>query len=212
MGENPEVALPLAARIGLAPECAPESPLVPGEGGLGLPPLAVHPLVPTAPRFRPEPLDHLTPVAGLRPRPALTASVQRDDGGPHPEVLTGVPVVLLGIERGVGQDAVPGDDPGRLGQDGGELRGIVGRAGRDPRPGDEVARGIDRDGPFGPQPGRVFAAGPLEEGPGGVAALQSGAVHGGGGRVPEQPAVGCGRGDAEEEGDGLPVFSSRPAA
>ena len=65
----------------------------------------------------------------LGPLPALPAAVERDDGGPDPEVLPAVPVVLLAVERGVGQHPVPGDDQGRLGHDRAELRGVVGRAG-----------------------------------------------------------------------------------
>ncbi len=48
MGQYPESALPLACLVGLAPEGAAEPTLVPAERGLGLPPLAEHPLVPGA--------------------------------------------------------------------------------------------------------------------------------------------------------------------
>jgi hypothetical protein len=121
-------------------------------------------------------------------------------------------VVGLGIERGVGQHPVPGDDQGRLGHHRGELRGVVGRAGADTRPGEEVAGGIDRDRELGPQAGGVLLAGPLEEVPGGVPALQPGAIDRGGRLVADQAAVGCGRGGAVEEDDGLPLLSSRAAA
>src|SRR5438876_9785326 len=39
VGQDPEAALPLAGGIGPAAQRAPEPPLVPGEGGLRLPPL-----------------------------------------------------------------------------------------------------------------------------------------------------------------------------
>ena len=211
MGEDAEAALPLAGRIRPTAQRAAEPPLVPREGGLGLPPLAVHPGVPAALGLLAEPPDHLPPVAGLRPLPAPVAAVERDDGGPHPEVLPGVAVVLLGIERGVGQHPVPGDGQGRLVQDGGELGGIVGRAGGDGGPGEEVAAGLDGDRQLGPQPGGVLAAGPLEEVPGRVAALQPGPVHRRGRLLADQAGLGRGRGGAEQE-DELPFFSSRCSA
>ena len=62
-------------------------------------------------------------------------------------------MVLFTVERGVGQHPVPGDGQGRLGQDRAQLGGIVGRAGGDGGPGEEVALGIARDGELGPQPG-----------------------------------------------------------
>jgi hypothetical protein len=209
MGQHPEAALPLAGRIGPPAEGTPEPPLVPAERGLGLPPLAVHPPVPAPLRLLAEPLDHLPPVLGLGPLAAPVAAVERDDGGPHPEVLPAVPVVLLGIERGVGQHPVPGDGQRRLGHDGLELRGVVGRAGRDAGPGEEVAVRIDGDGDLGPQPRGVLAAGSLEEVAGGVAALQPGGIDSRGRPVADQAAVGCGRGGAVEEDDELPFLSSR---
>ena len=212
VGQHPEVALSLSRVIRPAAERAAESPLVPGEGRLDLPPLTEHPLAPGARRLLPEPLDHLPAVRGLGPLPALPAGVERDDGGPDPEVLTGVPVVLLAVERGVGQDPVPGDHLGRLGHHPGELRGVVGRAGGDRRPGDEVGVGIDRDGELGPQPGRMLPPGALEEVAGRVAALQPGPIDGRRRLRADQAAAGCGRGGAVEEADGLPFFSSRPAA
>src|SRR4051812_13896376 len=97
VGQDPKPTLPLSGLIRPGTEGTPEPPLVPAEGGLRLPPLAVHPAVARPPRLLPEPLDHLPAVRGLRPLPAPVAAVQRDDGGPHPEVLPAVPVVLLGI-------------------------------------------------------------------------------------------------------------------
>src|SRR5689334_5384227 len=108
VSEYAEPALPLPGRVGPPAERTPEPPLVPGEGRFGLPPLAVHPAVPAALRLLAEPLDHLPSVLGLGPLPAPAAAVQRDDRGPHPEVLPAVPVVPLGVERGVGQHPVPG--------------------------------------------------------------------------------------------------------
>lgn len=212
MGEYAEVALALAGGVGPPAQGAAEPPLVPGEGGLGLPPLAVHPAVPAAPGLPPEPPDHLPPVLGLRPLAALTAAVERDDRGPHPEILPGVSVVLLGIERGVGQHPVPGHDQRGLGHHGGELRGVVGRAGADPGPGQEVARGIDGNGELGPQSGGVLPPGSLEEVAGGVPALQPGPVHRGGRHRADQAAVRSGRGGAEQEDDEVPLFSSRCSA
>jgi hypothetical protein len=212
MGQHPKLALPLSGFIGSGTEGAPESPLVPAEGGFGLPPLAVHPPVTTALRLLAEPLDHLPAVRGLRPLPASAPAVQGDDGGPDPEFLPGVGVVGLGVERRVGQHSVPGDHQRRLGHDRGELRGVVGRAGADTRPGEEVGLGIDGDGELGPQPGRVLTPGPFEVVAGGMPALQPGAVHRGRRVVADQAAVGCGRGGAGEEDDGLPFLSSLPAA
>lgn len=65
----------------------------------------------------PAPLHHLPPVHRIGPLPALPAGVDRDHGGPHPEILPRVTVVLLGVERGIRQDPAPGYDQGRLGHD-----------------------------------------------------------------------------------------------
>jgi hypothetical protein len=212
VGKDPKLALPLPTRVRPPAEGTPQSALVSAKRRFGLPPLTVHPMVPASRRLLPEPLDHLPPVLGLRPLPALPAGVQGDHGGPHPEVLPGVPVVRLGIERGVGQDAIPGHGQGRLGEDPGELGGIVGRAGGGGRPGEEVAPGVTRDGQLGPQPGRVLPAGSLEEIPGRMPAFQAGAIDRGGRLRADQAAVGCGRSGPEEEDDDLPFFSSRAAA
>src|SRR5581483_7037599 len=98
VGEDPELALPLPGGVRPGAEGAPEPPLVPAERGLGLPPLAVHPPVPTPLRPLAEPLDHLAAVLRLGPLPPPVAAVERDDGGPHPAPLAGVPVVVLGVE------------------------------------------------------------------------------------------------------------------
>src|SRR4051812_27934325 len=106
VGEHPELAFPSAGGIRPGTEGTPEPPLVAAEGGLGLPPLPVHPAVPAPLGLLAEPPDHLAAVAGLGPLAAVRPAVDRDDGGPHPEVLAGVPVVLLAVERGIGQRPV----------------------------------------------------------------------------------------------------------
>lgn len=123
----------------------------------------VHAVVPTTLGLLVEPLDHLPPVADLRPLPAPVAAVQWNDRGPHPEALLAVPVVLLAAERRVGEQPVPGDDPGRLGQDLAALEGVAGRTDGDGRHGEEVARLVRDEGEFGLEPGGVVLAGPLEE-------------------------------------------------
>ncbi len=62
MGDYAEVTFPRAGLIRLAPQCRAEEPLVPREGALRLPALAVHPLVPAAARLLAEPPDHLPPM------------------------------------------------------------------------------------------------------------------------------------------------------
>src|SRR5262245_48515908 len=93
VGEDAELTLPLAGGLRPRTEGAAEPPLVPTGVGLGLTPLAVHPAVAAPLGPLAEPLDHLPPVSGLGPLPAVGAAVERDDRGPHPEVLAGVPVV-----------------------------------------------------------------------------------------------------------------------
>ena len=212
MGQHPEVALPFPGRPGAPAEGTPEPPLVPAEGGLHGPPLSVHPPVPAPLGLLPEPLHHRPPVGGLGPLPAPPPGVERDHRGPHPEFRPGVGVVGLGIVGGVGQHPIPGEGQGRPGQGRAELGGVVGRAGGDGRPGEEVAPGIAGDGELGPQPGRVLPTGPREEVPGRVPALQPGPIDGRGRRRADQAAVGCGRGGADEEDDDRPFFSSRAAA
>src|SRR5829696_5702386 len=101
VSQDPELALPFAGGVRTTSERTPQPTLVPGESGLGLPPLAVHPPVPAPPGLLAEPLHHLASIPGLRPLAALPAAVERDDRGPDAEVLPGVPVVLLGVERRV---------------------------------------------------------------------------------------------------------------
>src|SRR6188508_1746427 len=102
------MAFTLPSGLRPAPEGTAEPTLVPAERRFRLPPLAIHPLVPAPPPLLAEPLDHLPPVRRLRPLPAAAAAVQRDHRGPDPEVLPAVPVVLLAVERGIGQHPVPG--------------------------------------------------------------------------------------------------------
>src|SRR5829696_7969867 len=99
MGQHAEAALPLAGRIGPAAQGASQPPLVPRDRALRLPPLPVHAAVARPARLLPEPPDHLPAVPRLRPLPAPAAAVDRDHGGASPEVLPGVPAVLLGVER-----------------------------------------------------------------------------------------------------------------
>jgi hypothetical protein len=136
---------------------------VPGEGGLHLPSLAEHPTVPAAFGLLAEPFDHLPPVLGLGPLAAVPPTIQGDHGGPNPEVFAARSVVVFTVERGVSQHPIPGHGQGRLDHDRTQLRGVVGRAGGDGGPGEEVALRIAGDGEFGPQPRGVLAFGPLEE-------------------------------------------------
>lgn len=185
---------------------------MPGEGGLGLPPLAEHATVLAALGLLAEPLDHLPPVPGLGPLAPVPPAIQRDHGGPHPEVFAAVPVVLFTVERGIGQHPVPGDGQGRLGHDRAQLRRVVGRTRGNGGPGEEMAVGIAGDGEFGPQPGRVLAPGPLEEVPRRVPALQPRPIDGGGGRIGDQAGVLCGRSGTQKEDDIGPPFNSRCSA
>jgi hypothetical protein len=212
MGQNPEPALPLTGGIGPATQGTPEPPLVPAEGRLGLPPLAVHPPVPAPLRLLPEPLDHLPPVLGPGPLAALPPAVQRDHRGAHAEAFPAVAVVGLAVEGGIGQDPVPGHDQGRLGHHRSQLRGVVGRAGGDGGPGEEVAGGVAGDRQLDPAVGALRTAGAPKEVAGGVPALQAGGVDGGGRLVADQAALLGADGGLQEEADELPFFSSRPAA
>lgn len=185
---------------------------MPAERGLRLPSLAEHPPVPAPLGLLAEPFDHLPPVPGLGPLAPVPPAVQRDHGGPHPEVFAAVPVVVLAVERGVGEHPVPGDAQGRLSHDRTQLRGVVGRPGGDRGPGEEVALGIARDGELGPQPGRVLPSGSFEEVARGVPALQTGAIDGCGWGSGDQTAIPCERSGAQKEDDVGPPFSSRCSA
>lgn len=206
MGQHPEAALPLPRLVGPPAERTAEPALVPAEGRFGLPPLAEHPPVPRPLRPGREAPDHLGAVP-LRRLPVVPARVDRDHRRADAQVLPGEPVVALGVEGGVGQHPVPTDGEGRLGQDGAELRGVVGRAGGGGRPGEEVALSVDGGGQLGP--GGALGPGPAGEVPGGVPALQAGGINRRRGPLADQAAVGSGRGGAEEEDDEPPFSRSR---
>jgi hypothetical protein len=146
MGKHPESTLSLPRSIGPTTEGTSQSSLVPREGRLGLPSLTEYPTVLASLGLLAEPLDHLPPVLGLGPLAALTAAVQGNYGGPHPEFLAAMAVMLFAVECGVGQHSVPDHSQGCLDHDRTQLRGIVGRAGGDRGPSEEVAFRIAGDG------------------------------------------------------------------
>ena len=155
---------------------------------------------------------HLPAVLGLRPLAAPAAAVERDDGGPHLELVPAVAVVRLAVEGGVGQHPVPPDGHRRQRHRGAERGGVVARAGGHGGPGQEVAGGVAHHGQLGPRPGRVLPARAGDEVAGRVPALQPGAVHRRGGLIADQAAVECGHGGPHEEDDEVPLFSSRRSA
>jgi hypothetical protein len=167
--------------------------------------------MPVAIRTRSEVAGHLGPVLAAR-LAIVAARVDRDDRRADAQVLPCEPVVLLGVERGVGQHPVPSDQEGRQEQNGRELRGVVGRTDRDDGPGDEVRVGVNGGGQLRPTARRVLTLGAGDEVPGGVPAIQPGGVDGDGGLLGDQAAVGRGRDGAFEEVEEDPPFSSRPSA
>ena len=118
-------------------------------------------------------------------------------------------MVALGIERGVGQHPVPKDQQRGHEQDRGELGRVVGWAGGDERPGDEVRVGIDRSGQLGPRAGRVLTPAPSDEVARGVTTIEAGGIDGDGGLLGDQAAAERGRDGAAEEVEEAPPFSSR---
>src|SRR3954454_5210876 len=76
MGEHAEVTLALAGLVRLAPQRRVQQALVPAEGALGLPALAVDAPVPAALGLLAEAPGHLPPVARLRPLAPVAAPVQ----------------------------------------------------------------------------------------------------------------------------------------
>jgi len=204
MGQDAQPAFALACDLRAARERRPQAALVPGEGALRLPALPVFPLG--------EAPLHLPAVLGLGPLAAPVAAVDRDDRGADAEVLAGEAVVLLAVEGGIPEQAIPGDDKAGLSQRGAELRGIVAGADGDGGRGEEVAGGVAGDRELDPGLGAEPAAGALEEVARGVPALQAGGVDGGLGLRADQAALLGARGGLEEEQDELPFFSSRPAA
>ena len=212
MSKHPQVALALAGVLGLASQGRPQQPLMPRKGALRLPALPVDPPVPTATPLLAEAFDHLPPVTCLRPLAAAVAAVKRDDRGADAKVLPGQAVVVLTIEGGVAQDAVPADNQRCLLQDRAELWGIVTGANRDGSPGEEVAAGVTGDGELDPGLSTVRGARADKEVTGGVTALQAGGIDGRLGHRPDQAAFLGARSSLEEEQDELPFFSSRFAA
>jgi hypothetical protein len=190
---------------------AAEPAFVPAEGALDLPPLAEHTLVPVAILAWAEVTGHLGTI--LPARFALVAAwVDRDHARADTQALAREPVVGFGIERGIGQHPVPGQAQGRQEQDRRKLRGIVGRAGGDRGPGEEVGMRIGRDRQLGPGAGRVLALGSGDEITRRVPAIQPGGIDGNGRLLRDQAAVGCGRDGTFEEVEEDPPFSSRASA
>jgi len=187
---------------------AAEPPLVSAECALGLPPLAVYPLVTGALGARAEVPSHLGPVAA-RWHPVVPARVDRDHRRADAQALAREPVVVLGVERGVGHHPVPEDQQGRQQQDRGKFRGIVARAGGDGDPGDEVRVRVDRGGQLGPTAGRLLGARTGDEVARGVAAVEAGGIDGDGGSFGDQLALDRGRNGAFEEVEEAPPFNSR---
>ena len=187
---------------------AAEPPLVSAECALGLPPLAVYPLVTGALGARAEVPSHLGPVAA-RWHPVVPARVDRDHRRADAQALAREPVVVLGVERGIGQHPIPEDQQRRQQQDRSELRGIVGRAECDRGTGDEVGVRIDRSGQLGPTACGVLAFGTGDEVSGGVTAVETGGIDGDGGSFGDQLALDRGRNGAFEEVEEAPPFNSR---
>jgi hypothetical protein len=205
---HPEEAFSLAAVLGTPGDGTAESSLVSTEGTFGLPPLAEHPLVPVPLLTRAEVTRHLGAV--LAARFALVPTrVDRDHACADAQVLPRETVVLLGVERGIGQHPVPSDQQGRQEQDGRELGGIVGRAGGDRGTGDEMGVGVDGGGQLGPGAGGMLSAAAGDEVTRGVPAIQARGIDSDGRLIGDQPRVDCGRDGALEEVDEGPPFKSR---
>jgi len=189
MGEHAKVAFLLAGRVRAGPQRGAQQALVPAEGALHLPALAVDPAVPRPAALLAEALDHLPAVLGPGPLAALAAAVDRDDRGADVPVLAAQPVVVLGVVGGVGQHPVPAGVPGGLVDNVGEQRRLVGRADADLGSGQQVTLDVAGDlqediAAHGEALGLV-AAGVVA---GGVAAVQAGAIDGGRGPLADQAA------------------------
>lgn len=211
MGQDAEVAFAFAAVVGPPGHGTAEPALVPGEGALGLPPLAEHALVSVARLALAEVTGHLAAVRAAR-FALVAARVDRDHARADPQIRSSEPVMLLGVECGIGQHPVPGDAQSGQQQNGCELRGVVGRADRDGGPGDEVRVGIDGGGQLGPGARGVLALGSGDEVARGVPAVQAGGIDGDRGCLGDQFGLERGRDGALEEVDEDPPFSSRPSA
>jgi hypothetical protein len=92
------------------------------------------------------------------------------------------------------------------------LRRVVGRAGGDGGPGDEVRVGVNGGGQLRPTACRVFAFGSGYKVSGGVAAIQTGGIDGDGRLLGDQFGLNCGGEGAFEEVEEAPPFKSRPSA
>lgn len=212
MGQHTEVAFSFPRGVRSAAQRTAQPTLVSREGGLHLPTLAEHSTVSRALRLLPKPLHHLSTVLRLRPLAPLATSVQGNHRRPDLQILAAIPMMGLTVEGGIGQQAVPIHDQGRLGHDRTQLRRIVGRASGDRGSSNEVTGSIDRDRELGPEPRRVAASGSLEEVSRGVTAFETCAVDGDRWNFSDQTAIDCGRGGTVEEANDLPFFSSRWAA
>lgn len=213
MCQYAEVALAGAARVGPPEQGAAEAALVAAERALGLPPLAVHPLVPGTRGPGPEVPRHLVAVRAPDRTGATAPAEHRDHGRADAQAVPREPVVVFRVERGVGQHPVPphAQEGGRE-QNRRELRGVVGRAEGDGRPGEEVRVGVAGGRQLGVRPGGVLALRAGDEVPGRVAGVQPGGVDGGGRLLGDQAGVARGRDGAAEEVEEDPPFSSRPSA
>lgn len=208
MCEHAQEALALATGVGAPVNGAAEAPLVSGERALHLPPLTEHPRVPVALGPRAEVPRHLRPVRAARCA-LVTPRVDRDHRRADAQLFAGQAVVGFGIERGVGEHAVPRDAQGGQQQDRCELWGVVGGAGGDGGPGDEVRAGVAGDGQLGPRAGRVCAVGAGNEVPRRVPGIQPGGIDGNGRLGGDQAGVTRARNGAFEEIEERPPFNSR---
>jgi hypothetical protein len=184
---------------------------VTAEGALRLRPLAVDAPVPVAFLAWAEVPGHLGAVLPAR-RALVAAVVDRDDRRAGAQILPRQSVVLLGVECGVGQHAVPEDQKRRQEQDRGELRGVVGRAGGDEGRGDEVRVGVEGGRQLRPGAGGVLALGAGDEVTRGVPTVEAGGINGDGRLFGDQSGLECRRDGAFEQVDEGPPFSSRASA
>jgi hypothetical protein len=206
MCQHAQVALALAGGVGPAAQGAAERPLVPAEGALRLPALAVDALVPAALGLLAEALHHLPPVPRPRPLAPVPASVQRDHCRAHAQFLAAVVVAVFAVERAVGQHPVVRHHQRRLGHHRTQLWRVVGRTQADGRAGQEVAGRLTGDGQLRPESGVGFTAGAFEEVAGGLAAVHAGGIDGGGRLVGDQAALLGADGGLQKEQDEFLFF------
>ena len=212
MGKYTQVAFAFTRCIGLAPQGRPQQTLVPRKRALRLPTLSIHTLIPAAPRLFAETPDHLLSVAALGPLPSPVPPVQRNHRRADAQVFAAIAVTFLAIERCIREHPVVREPQRSLGHHRAELRRVVGRADTDPRRREEVAGRIAGYGQLRPQPGAMLTVSTLEEVAGGVPALHTGGIDSGRRLGVDQTALLCARGEAVEEQEKLPFFSSRLAA